>query len=115
MVQPLVQADFPTMGMRSPDEIAHVLRDDAIQVELQARPIHIPVIGWLLTKLRIFYQRPALFYTQLLSTRQAPVNRVLGDRILYLEGIVQMQQQQIEALSARISARSEEAQDASGH
>lgn len=86
------------LHFRPADEIEYAIRPETIHVDLQARPFHIPVIGWLLTKARIFYQRPALFYTQLFANRQAPVNRVLGDRILYLEELVAAQQRQIQAL-----------------
>lgn len=88
--------------IRSPDEILNAMRPETITIPLQTRVIRWPLIGGLLTRLRIFYQRPAIHYTALLSERQAPVNRILGDRILNLEALVQEQQQQIEALKARI-------------
>ena len=88
--------------IRSQDEILEAMRPETISIPLQTRAIRWPVIGGLLTRLRIFYQRPAMHYTALLSERQAPVNRTLGDRILYLEALVQEQQQHIEALKAKI-------------
>jgi hypothetical protein len=90
--------------IRSSDEIKNAMRPETIQVDLQARPIRWPVIGWLLTKLKIWYQRPALFYTQIFASRQAPVNQVLGDRILYLESYIQAQQGQIEALKSQLES-----------
>jgi hypothetical protein len=86
--------------LRSQDEILQAIRPETISVSLQARRIRWPIIGRLLTRLRIFYQRPALYYTSLLSERQAPVNRILGDRILYLEALLKDQQEQIQALKA---------------
>ena len=97
----LSRPTFATVGFRPADEILHAMRPETIAIPFQARAIRWPLIGWLLTKLRIFYQRPAMFYTALLSERQAPVNRVLGERILYLEALLQAQQQQIEALKAQ--------------
>lgn len=91
------------LEFRSTEEVEYIMRSEAIHVDLQARPFRLPIIGWLLTKLRILYQRPALFYTQLLESRQVPVNRVLGDRILYLESLVQTQQLQIQALHAQLT------------
>ena len=91
----------PKHETRSQDEILNAMRPETITIPLQTRAIHWPLIGGLLTRLRIFYQRPAMHYTALLSERQAPVNRTLGDRILYLEGLLLEQQQQIEALKAR--------------
>jgi hypothetical protein len=88
----------------SSEEIESAMRPEAIEIDLQARPINLPIIGWLLTRLRIFYQRPALFYTRLFANRQGPINRVYGDRILNLEARLRMQQQQIQELNARLSA-----------
>jgi hypothetical protein len=93
---------------RSQDEILNAMRAETITIPLQTRAIRWPLIGGLLTRLRIFYQRPAMHYTALLSERQAPVNRTLGDRILYLEGLLLEQQQQIEALKAKIPPASPE-------
>ena len=92
------------LEIRPPDEVEYAMQPDTIRVDLQTRPFKLPVIGWLLTKLKIFYQRPALFYTTLFSERQAPVNRIFGDRILYLESLVQAQQRQIAALKAQVVA-----------
>jgi len=97
-----------------PDEIEKAMRPDAIHVEYQARPFRIPLIGTLLNRLRNFYQRPAQFYTQLFSDRQAPVNRVLGDRILYLENIVREQQQQLQALSAQRQSQTQSGGESEG-
>jgi hypothetical protein len=90
--------------LRDPSEIEAVMRPEMIEVGLQVRPILWPLIGKLLTKLRILYQRPALHYTTLLSQRQGPVNRVLGDRILALEALVLAQQEQINALQSASAA-----------
>jgi hypothetical protein len=106
-LSPLPSGSKNGWQFRSPQEVERAIRPEAIMVELQARVIHTPIIGWLLTKLRIFYQRPALFYSQILANRQAAVNRVLGDRILYLEELVLAQQRQLEVLHARLEANEE--------
>lgn len=104
---PLEVSERPAAGLewRPPDEIESAMRPEAIRVESHAQPIHWPVIGWLLTRLKILYQRPALFYTQLFSDRQAVVNWVMGDRILYLENVVREQQRQIRAFSAQFESQ----------
>ena len=89
------------------DELKNAVKSDAIQLEMQARPVKIPIIGKLLTKLRILYQRPALFYSRLLASKQTPVNQVLGDRILQLESLIKIQQQQIAELRARLPREDE--------
>lgn len=97
------------MEIRSREEVETAMSLEAIDVGLQVRPINLPIIGWLLTKLRILYQRPALFYTTLFAHRQAPINRLYGDRILYLESLIQLQQQQIQALNAHLNERPDQA------
>lgn len=104
-VAPNEQLDLREMGfeIRSSDEIKNAMRPETIQIDLQAPPIRWPVIGWFLTKFKIFYQRPALYYTRIFAERQAPVNRTFGDHILYLETLIRAQQQQIEDLEAQMA------------
>lgn len=97
-------AGEPNLEFRPADDILHAIRPQTIAVPFQARAIRWPLIGWLLTKLRIYYQRPAMFYTALLSERQAPVNQALGERILYLEGLLKAQQKQIDTLQSQIDS-----------
>ncbi len=106
---PLELSEHPAVspGWRSMEEIEYVMRPEAIRVESYAQPSHWPVIGWPLTRLKNFFHRPALFYTQLFSDRQAAVNRVLGDRILYLENVVRGQQRQIQTLSAQCQSQTD--------
>jgi hypothetical protein len=87
----------------STEEIENAMQPEAIQMDLQMRTINIPVIGWLVTRLRIFLHRPALFYTQIFSHKQAPVNRTLGDWILRLNNLIQIQNEQVGALHAYIA------------
>jgi len=87
----------------STEEIENAMQPEAIQMDLQMRTINIPVIGWLVTRLRIFLHRPALFYTQIFSHKQAPVNRTLGDWILRLNDLIQIQNEQVGALNAYIA------------
>jgi len=83
-------------------ELESIMQPDAIVVESQVRPVRIPIIGGLLTRLRYFYQRPALHYSRLLAYRQYEANRILGEHILFLEALVQAQQAQIERLQTEI-------------
>lgn len=87
----------------STEEIESAMQPEAIQMDLQMRTINIPVIGWLVTRLRIFLHRPALFYTQIFSHKQAPVNRTLGDWILRLNDLIQIQNEQVGALHTHIA------------
>jgi hypothetical protein len=87
----------------STEEIENVMQPEAIHVDLQMRTINIPIIGWLATRLRIFLHRPALFYTQIFSHKQAPVNRAFGDWILRLNDLIQIQNEQVGALNAYVA------------
>jgi len=104
-VAPNEQLDLREMEyeIRSSDEIKNAMRPETIQIDLQATPIRWPVIGRFLTKFKIFYQKPALYYTRIFAERQAPVNRTFGDHILYLETLIRAQQQQIEDLEAQMA------------
>jgi hypothetical protein len=89
------------------DELKNSIKSNAIQLEMQVRPVKIPFIGKLLTKLKILYQRPALFYCRLLASKQITVNQVLGERILQLESLIKFQQQQIVELRSRLLCEDE--------
>jgi hypothetical protein len=100
------RVDYLSSSLELPptDEINDAIKPEAIHVDLQARPVQWPLIGWLFTKLKILYQRPAFFYTQILVNRQAEVNRILGNRILQIESWISLQQTQIEALKEQIDS-----------
>lgn len=69
---------------RETTEIEKVMRAETIHVDIQARLTRWPMVGRFIGALQIFWHRPALFYVRLLAERQAEVNRILGDWILYL-------------------------------
>jgi len=83
-------------------DLESMMQADALVIEPQRRTIRIPIIGWLLSKLHVFYQRPAMHYTRLLAHRQSEANRTLCEHILYLENLVQAQQAQIEKLQNEV-------------
>jgi hypothetical protein len=53
------RVDYLSSSLELPptDEINDAIKPEAIHVDLQARPVQWPLIGWLFTKLKILYQR----------------------------------------------------------
>jgi hypothetical protein len=90
------------------DDLINIMKPEAIHVDLQVKTNQNSLLGRILAKLKIFYHRPALFYTQILSNRQANINRILGDRVLTLETMIRQQQKQIEILKETISKQVQE-------
>ena len=99
---PLTEYVTGDSEFKSTAELERIMQPNAFVVESQVTPVRIPIIGWLLTQLRIFYQRPALHYTRLLAHRQSEANRILSEHILFLEDLVQSQQAKIEELQTEI-------------
>jgi len=85
------------------EDVRDVVKPEALQLEMKAVPVRIPIIGNLLTKLKIFFQKPALFYSRNLASQQLPINQVLGEHILQLERIIHNQQQQLDEPNARLN------------
>ena len=84
------------------EALRQAARQEAIQVDLATHAIRIPLIGWLLTRLRIIYHRPAHFYTYQLAVRQTLVNQTFSERIARLQNLLRMQQAQIENLATQV-------------
>jgi hypothetical protein len=90
-------------GTVSDAELDYALRPDALHIEYQTRSVRWPLLGGLLTRLKYIYQRPALFFSNMLADRQTGINQVLGERLRSLETVVRTQNEQIEALTRQIS------------
>lgn len=101
------QPAMPELPPLDREAVQRVMRPETIWVEFQAKIYRIPLIGPLLTRLRLYYQRPAVFYSQILSNRQAEVNRVLGDYLLRLTERLEAQQRILERITAAQTADDE--------
>ena len=73
------------------EELANLLGENALQVELSVRPVRLPLIGSFLTRLRAGSHSLALYYVLRLGWRQTAINQVVGRWLLTL---LQRQQQQ---------------------
>ncbi|MEJ2211194.1 MAG: hypothetical protein P8129_19430 [Anaerolineae bacterium] len=80
-----------------------------LRVEANIRPVRLPLVGGLLTRLRAALHTLPVFYTQRLAEQQMEVNRILGQSLERLTGLVAEQQVQLEALWRQL----EDAQPAS--
>ena len=97
-VNPMAAEIVSSLEFKPAAELESIMQPDTLAFEPQMQSIRIPVIGPLFTKLRLFYQRPALHFTRLLAHRQSEANRILSERLLFLEAVVEAQQAQIEKL-----------------
>jgi hypothetical protein len=87
-----------------PDEVEMAMYITPLQIELEVRPVGVPIIGGLLTRLRNAVHGLPLFYTQRLAARQAAINETYGRWILHLYRLQQHQEEQIEALLTQLAA-----------
>ena len=77
MAQPLVSAPAASL----PDDVMLALAHPIVYVELDARPSRIPVIGPLITRLRIALHRIALHYVRLYAGKQNSLNAVYSQAL----------------------------------
>jgi hypothetical protein len=91
---------------RWPDagQVERCLTAEQLQVALQAERTKLPLLGGLLTRLRLAGHQLALFYTQRLAERQVEVNRIYGDALLTLVARCEAQEQEISTLRAELAA-----------
>jgi len=89
---------------RDPRELERVMHPDAIRVDLHARLLQVPLIGWLIGRIQVFLHRPALYYTTLFADRQVVVNRTLGDWTLALHEQQALHAAELARLHTRIAA-----------
>lgn len=86
-----------------PAEITRAMGQDALLLQIEVRPVKIPIIGGLLTRLRSAIHSLSLFYTNRLAGKQTDINRVYGEQLLELQQIIQSQQAEIVGLRQQIS------------
>lgn len=75
-----------------------------LAVEAQIRPVRLPLIGPLLTRLRAALHNLPAFYVKELADQQMEVNRTLGESVAQLSRLLAEQQAEIEALSQQLDA-----------
>ena len=83
-------------------DLHDAMRPDAIHVDMDARPINVPIVGGLIRRFRLAAHDLVLFYQRQLVQKQAAVNQTCGEWILHLVEMSEYQQGQIDLLSARV-------------
>jgi hypothetical protein len=76
---------------------------EALAVPMDVRPSALPVLGWLLTRLRSALHSLSLFYTHRLADRQVNVNQLYGEWLIQLYQANQAQQEQVALLREEIA------------
>jgi len=116
--QPEIEATAGTAaGMDRPDLAGRTLDaasgspdgaggDKKLHVEANIRPVHLPLIGRLLTRLRVALHTLPVFYVRQLAEQQMEVNQALGESMAQLNRLLAEQQAQIEALGEHLQAPS---------
>lgn len=92
-------------GLRGTQEVEKAMQPEAVRVDLAAVPSRVPLVGWLITRIReiLFHVLP-WSYVHRFAERQAPINRAYGEWLLRLVQQNQAQHQQIQALTAQVDA-----------
>lgn len=87
------------------DETVHALqatRDTKLEQKMDVRPVGVPIVGGLLSKLRAALHEVALFYVNRLAIRQSKVNGVYGEELLRLKHKTDRHDEQIRVMAAKI-------------
>ncbi len=78
------------------------MRPDSLDQWLDVRPVNIPLIGGLLTRLRRSLHELVLFYVRRLADEQMKVNHVYGNALLTLDQAVRVQNSLLQPAAAQV-------------
>lgn len=97
--------DSSTVGHLSEEldgRFEEVMQPESLEIEMDVRGRSIPIIGWVIQRIRIAMHDVVLFYVNRLARRQLRVNRVYSDSILRLLELCEYQQEQINELNMEL-------------
>ena len=86
---------FEHLPFSQSTEITRAMDRDALLLHIDVRPVKIPLIGGLLTRLRSAIHSLSLFYTNRLAGKQTDINRAYGEQLLELQQLIQSQQAEL--------------------
>lgn len=98
--------DFQQVEQRIVPQLAEMKRamnQDALLLQIDVRPVKIPLIGGLLTRLRSAIHSLSLFYANRLAGKQTDINCLYGEQLLALQQLVQSQQAELVSLRQQVS------------
>jgi hypothetical protein len=84
-----------------PIELMDLMGADALKVDLDVRPVRLPLIGDFLTRLRATTHSLVVFYVLRLGWRQAAINQVVGRWLLFNSEQQRLQAEQLQRLQAQ--------------
>jgi hypothetical protein len=101
-----VDADVPADGYSRPlSDVELAMRPDALEVhQHEGRQVPLPLAGGMITRLKRAFHRLVHFYIRLLGEKQAAVNLVYGEWILYQVRLGERQRDQLVRLGRRLAA-----------
>ncbi len=85
------------------DELEEAMHPGALQMELDVRPVRVPILGSLVRQVRIAFHNLVFFYVDRLVQKQTAVNQTYGDWLLRTVELCQDQQEQIDVLNALLA------------
>ncbi len=95
--------DDGPIGFNS-EPIEQAMRPDALKLKPDVRASTLPLIGGLIRRFRAAFHNLTLFYLDQLARKQAAINQVYGERLNQLSQLAALQQQEISALRAQLTA-----------
>ena len=97
-------ADNYSMDDDMDSDLVYAMQLDALAVPIDVRPVHMPLIGGFLTRLRTSLHNLVHFYVERLAKKQTEVNQLYGEHIERLEQVNRQQQNQIESLNRQVAS-----------
>ncbi len=73
--------------------------NDTLVQKMDARPVGVPIVGGVLSRVRAALHDVILFYVNRLARRQATINGVYGEQLLVLKRKCEVQEEQIRKLT----------------
>lgn len=94
--------------LRPTDDLQETMQLDAIyqRMDIQPNGRSIPILGGFMHKIKVELHNLILFYVNRLAKKQATVNYIQADWILYLQALVRHQQEEIEILTNQLNQSS---------
>lgn len=103
--RPLVWGDNDALpDSVSPADVRVAMARSALDVPIHTRPVNIPVIGFLLQKVRATLHSLVIYYIDRLAQRQSDVNQTYGNHILALMQENAHLRQEIAAIHNRLDS-----------
>lgn len=88
--------------------LSQALKPDSLTQDMEVRPVRVPLVGGILTRVRLFFHSLVLFYVNRLADRQAEVNLQLAHENMNLQRSLNAQTAELRRLHATLQKLIEE-------